>query len=82
MDANTFPSEPLVSLISMSEQTTHDEDTPQENVPRPATSDYGRLVDRMVEAVRSWPPEYQRSVDVHGGDAAAFTSSDPTEAAA
>lgn len=42
-----------------------------EDVPRPETADYGRLVDKMVETVRSWPPEYQRSVDVHRDDSAA-----------
>ncbi len=54
---------------------------PEQELSRPSTAEYGLLVDRMVETVRSWPPEYQRSVDIHGSDSAA-SSSDITEASA
>jgi hypothetical protein len=48
-----------------------------EDLPRPDTGDYGRLVDKMVETVRSWPAEYQRSVDVHGADSATSGVAEP-----
>jgi hypothetical protein len=36
-----------------------------EERPKPEPTAYGRLVDKMVATVASWPSEYQRSVDVH-----------------
>jgi hypothetical protein len=33
--------------------------------PKPEPTAYGRLVDKMVATVATWPSEYQRSVDVH-----------------
>ncbi len=33
--------------------------------PKPDPIAYGGLVDKMVATVATWPPEYQRSVDVH-----------------
>jgi hypothetical protein len=53
----------------MNEQNLEVESSPhtseESERPTPDPFSFGQLVDKMVETIQAWPPEYQRSVDVH-----------------
>lgn len=54
-------------MMTMTPQNKVESDTvdPLNERPKPEPTEYGRLVDKMVATVATWPSEYQRSVDVH-----------------